>query len=69
MVKMCRTLPSPDICKEILTAKEAKEFFEDWFGTKDHPKADKLFTLAWEEGHACGIYEVALYYSDFMELL
>lgn len=66
---MNKSLPSYDKCKEIKTAGEAKDFFEEWFGTKDHPKADKLFGLAWEHGHSSGVYEVAIYYSDFMELI
>jgi hypothetical protein len=66
---MIKTLPSYARCKGILSAKEAKEFFEAWFETKDHPKAEVLFRLAWEHGHSNGVYEVAIYYNDFMELI
>lgn len=66
---MIKPLPSPARCKTILTAGEAKDFLEEWFETKDHPKAGKLFALAWEHGHAYGVYEVAIYYDDFMELI
>ncbi len=34
-----------------------------------HPKADKLFHLAWEHGHSSGLYEVEGYFTEFMELL
>jgi hypothetical protein len=34
-----------------------------------HPKADKLWSLAWEYGHAYGYTEVKSYYVEMMELL
>lgn len=34
-----------------------------------HPKADKLFSLAWERGHSNGYYEVALEASELVDLL
>ena len=66
---MPKPLPSYARCKDILSAKEAKEFLEEWFETKGHPKAEVLFRLAWEHGHSNGIYEVAIYYDEFMELI
>lgn len=41
---------------------------EHEFGMVGHPKADALFRLAWEHGHASGHAEVASYYSEFAEL-
>lgn len=38
-------------------------------GLITHPKADLLFGLAWEHGHAHGEGEVAMYFADFAELL
>jgi hypothetical protein len=35
----------------------------------DHPKAEKLFALAWSHGHASGYSEVAVYADEFVELL
>lgn len=34
-----------------------------------HPKADKLYRLAWEDGHAYGFSEVWTYLSKYSELL
>ncbi len=35
----------------------------------DHPKADRLFAIAWEEGHAAGHEDVMNYAEEFVELL
>jgi hypothetical protein len=34
-----------------------------------HPKAGKLWSLAWEHGHGSGYAEVIGYYEEFVELL
>ena len=34
-----------------------------------HPKADKLFSIAWQRGHAYGYYDVACIYDDIVELI
>ena len=49
-----------------------KDFRRDLFRSldiADHPKADKLYELAWEEGHSSGYEEVLNYAEDFVELL
>ena len=38
-------------------------------GLTDHPKADKLWTLAWEYGHSAGYQEIWNYAQEFAELL
>ena len=38
-------------------------------GITDHPKADKLYEMAWERGHSSGIQEVAMYAEELSELL
>ena len=38
-------------------------------GVADHPKRAKLWSLAWEHGHACGLSDVVAYYTDFVELI
>ena len=38
-------------------------------GLVGHPKADVLFELAWEHGHAAGEYEVLNYAEEFSVLL
>ena len=48
---------------------ELKTYLEKCFETMGHPKADRLFELAWEHGHANGEWEVGIYYQEFMELL
>lgn len=39
------------------------------YGLTGHPKADKLWNLAWEEGHSSGLNEVYLCYDRFSELV
>lgn len=34
-----------------------------------HPRADKLWDLAWDHGHSSGYSEVINYYEDLVELL
>ena len=38
-------------------------------GILDNPKADKLMSIAWEEGHAYGYYEVYQHARDLLELI
>ena len=38
-------------------------------GILDSPKADKLMSIAWEEGHAYGYHEVYQYARDLVELI
>ena len=38
-------------------------------GLTGHPKADKLYSLAWDMGHSAGYGEVENYYSDMADLL
>lgn len=37
-------------------------------GLKDHPKKDKIFAYAWEQGHACGLNEVYYHLINLAEL-
>lgn len=39
------------------------------FKTTDHPKAERIFQMAWARGHYAGKEEVALTYRDLMDLL
>lgn len=39
------------------------------YGLTGHPKAARLFGLAWERGHSSGYSDVAGCYSEFAELL
>ncbi len=38
-------------------------------GVAGHHKETKLWELAWEHGHSCGLSEVVNYYEQFVELL
>jgi hypothetical protein len=38
-------------------------------GILDNPKSDKLMSIAWEDGHASGYYEVYLHAMDLVELI
>ena len=42
---------------------------EEQYGLVGHPKADKLWSLAWEQGHAEGYLSVAYAYGDLTELV
>ena len=42
---------------------------EEENGMTDHLKRDALFNKAWEDGHSSGINEVALVYSDLVDLV
>ena len=42
---------------------------ESAHGLTGHPKAGKLYTLAWQMGHSAGYAEVELYYADMADLL
>lgn len=42
---------------------------ESEYHMSHHPKADKLWNLAWEHGHSSGLVDVVHYYEDFLELI
>ncbi len=39
------------------------------YGLTEHPKADKVYTMAWDHGHSSGYYEVAQWVSELAELV
>lgn len=39
------------------------------YGLAGHPKADRLFGIAWDHGHSSGYSDVAGYYGELAELL
>ena len=51
---------------------KSDEFMKDLLahlGLTGHPKAEKLFSMAWNQGHASGYSEVAYYAEELAELL
>jgi hypothetical protein len=49
-----------------------KEFHDDLerlTGMQGHPKAQAVWTLAWEDGHSSGYSEVATYYKKYADLV
>ena len=38
-------------------------------GLKDHPKADLVYSKAWEHGHASGFHDVAYWVGELAELV
>lgn len=38
-------------------------------GVTGNPKADRAFSIAWEQGHSCGYSEVAIVFEDLAELI
>jgi hypothetical protein len=45
-----------------------RDLFED-LGITDNPRADKLYSMAWEHGHSVGYSEVYNYACDLAELI
>lgn len=37
--------------------------------TREHPKFEKVWRMAWDQGHASGISEVESYFRDLAELV
>jgi len=46
-----------------------RSFLEQEQGTTGHPKAQHLWDLAWEHGHANGYLEVCFWYSELKVLI
>ena len=42
---------------------------KDEFGTRDNPKEERLWELAWSNGHSSGFSEVAMHYEEMAELI
>ena len=51
------------------TYKEHKEELEKKYNMQDNPKKDKLYSFAYDFGHANGYLEVEGYYIDLLELV
>jgi hypothetical protein len=54
------------------TARLEAQFKHDMFvelGVVGHPKADKLYSIAWEMGHSAGYSEVLSYAWDMVDLI
>lgn len=48
------------------------EFEKDLFahhGVTDNPKKELCYQVAWQLGHSSGIHEIAVYFSDIVELI
>lgn len=45
-----------------------KDVLEE-YGLAGHPKADKVYALAWQEGHSAGLMEVAGWVQKLSELV
>jgi hypothetical protein len=39
------------------------------YGLTDHPKADAIFNMAWEEGHSAGLATVDIWVAKLMDLV
>lgn len=40
-----------------------------YFDIVNHPKAELLYSIAWEKGHSCGLSEVLGEMSEMLELI
>jgi hypothetical protein len=50
-------------------AEQFRKDLEEEHSMTGHPKADKLYAKAWEDGHSAGFAEVENVYSDLIELV
>jgi hypothetical protein len=55
--------------KRTLDRQEHRALMEKIHGLTGHPKAEKLYEIAWDIGHSAGYHEVEIYYDDMAELL
>lgn len=39
------------------------------YGVEDNPKAEKLWTIAWNDGHSGGYSEIEISFSNMVELI
>jgi hypothetical protein len=39
------------------------------YGVEDHPKREKVFDMAWQNGHASGYGDVEYHFSEYVELI
>lgn len=42
---------------------------ESEHGVSSHPKASKVWEMAWDSGHSGGLHEIANRYDEFVELI
>ena len=49
--------------------KEFKEDLFEEFEMSNHPKRERIFTYAWDEGHSCGLEDVYNVFSDIVDLI
>ena len=45
-----------------------QDLFED-LGITDNPKRDRLYSIAWSQGHSSGFHEVYNYAQDLVDLI
>lgn len=50
-------------------AEQLRARLEEEHDMANHPKRDKLWSKAWEHGHAAGLDDVDTWYSDLVELV
>jgi hypothetical protein len=55
--------------KQFLLNEKFKEDVLAEFGLTGHPKADKVYAMAWEHGHANGLSEVEYWVGELVELV
>ena len=48
---------------------EHREKLDHKYGVYGHPKAKRLYELAWDYGHGSGFSEVEFYYSELVDLI
>lgn len=55
--------------RQVELENEFKRDLEEEHGVTGHPKAERLFQIAWDHGHSAGFSEVLGWYSELAELI
>lgn len=46
-----------------------KQYLFSVYAVDNHPKAERVWELAWEHGHGCNLNDVAFYFDQFVGLI
>jgi hypothetical protein len=57
-----------EIASQEATNRFKKDVLKE-YGLENHPKAEKVYALAWQEGHAYGLEEVAIWVEKLANLV
>lgn len=56
--------------KQAAEIESSKQRMSDKTGmSRNHPKFERVWAMAWDSGHACGIAEVEMHFEDLADLV